>query len=576
MLTNGMGRVLNSVMIPQSVGRDLFRHNHRQTLHLGDVTPAVEARLARWRRTDFVSRLWNRDHTLWSATLVPELVNRLGWLTIVEAMQELVPQLEAFAQEIRADGIRHVVLLGMGGSSLAPEVFQAIFGNPAGHPRLLVLDSTHPDAVRAVEAQVDLQTTLFLVSSKSGTTPETLALLAYFWDRVNQVTIAPGQYFAAITDPGTPLEQLATRRWFRRTWSAPPDVGGRYAALTVFGLVPAALIGVDLPRLLARTASFIKESARERWLPGNDAVVLGAALGELALAGKDKATFIISPGIAPFGAWVEQLIAESTGKDAKGILPVRDEPLLPVDVYGPDRTWVYLRLEGDANERLDAFAAQLEASGKHPVVRIDLADKYDLGQEFFRWEVATAAASALLNLHPFNQPNVQLAKDVAHTLLADFHATSQMPMATSTSPDDAGTIHLFLGQRQPGDYIALLAYLQPTTETTAALVELQRTLGATTHATTTLGYGPRFLHSTGQFHKGGTNSGLFIQLVDTPTAYVPVPVPGQNRSFNVLIQAQALGDYIALTDRGRRVVCVQLGSDVAGGIKLLQDVVRNA
>jgi transaldolase/glucose-6-phosphate isomerase len=559
----------------------------RQWLSLGSYEARLDDRLKAWQAADFACRVWRKDPALWSAQPVPELTDRLGWLNLPEVMHEQVSDLVAFAHEVKSEGIRHVVLLGMGGSSLAPEVFQRTFGNANGCPELIVLDSTHPVAVRAVERQVDLRRTLLLVSSKSGTTIEPLSFFRYFWQRLSQITRTPEDHFVAITDPGTALVRLAGERKFRRVFLATPDVGGRYSALTVFGLVPAALIGVDVHRLLDRAWTMAEACAF--CVPGseNPGLALGAALGELALAGRDKVTFLAGASLAAFPSWVEQLIAESTGKGGKGIVPVASEPLGSPEAYGPDRVFVRLRLEGeqaptgsgqDAN--LESLLDALRAAG-HPVVGIKLATKADLGQEFFRWEFGVTAAGAVLGIHPFNQPDVELAKQLARQAMAkgvsgpdrvgtgggDAGSTGQVPRwsVEAAQPEEVRrSIQNWLEGAKPGSYVALQAYLPPTPETTAGLQELQRVIRDRSRFATTLGYGPRFLHSTGQLHKGGPDTGLFLQLVDDPAD--DLPVPETDYTFGGLIRAQALGDYQALLERHRRVLRVNLGRDVVGGL----------
>jgi len=550
----------------------------RQSLNLGVYQARVDERLQAWQAADFTRRLCCKDLTLWSPEPVPELTDRLGWLSLPETMHEQLDALTAFADEVKAKGVRHVVLLGMGGSSLAPEVFQRTFGSAPGSPELIVLDSTHPAAVRAVETQVNLGRTLFLVSSKSGSTTETLSFFRYFWHRVSQVTGTPGRYFVAITDPGTPLEQLAHERGFRHVFQAPTDVGGRYSALTVFGLVPAALIGLDVHRLLDQAWRMAEACAFCVPEPDNPCLALGAALGELALAGQDKVTFLASPPLEAFPAWLEQLIAESTGKDGKGILPVADEPPASPKVYGADRFFVYLCLEGDEGGDLGSKVVALEAAG-HPLIRIHLREKGDLGQEFFRWEVAVAAAGAVLGIHPFNQPDVQLAKDLTKRAMEQRNRVTgeqgrggEEEVSVAQTETLARALGAWLAGVQVGDYAALQAYLAPTPETTAALQNIRLMLRDRLRLATTLGYGPRFLHSTGQLHKGGPNTGLFLQLVDDPVD--DLPVPETSYTFGTLIRAQALGDYQALMQRGRRVLRVHLGSNGVGGLKGLLEVLH--
>ena len=539
-----------------------------ETLSLGHLTKNVDERLAAWQRGSFARRMWSKDYTLWSKQPVPELTDRMGWLALPEIMHEQVAELNAFAERVRAEGFQHVVLLGMGGSSLAPEVFQRTFGNAAGHPELIVLDSTHPAAVRAAEARVDLSRTLFLVSSKSGTTTETSSFFYYFWQRVREAGKDPGPHFVAITDPGTPLEKLAADRHFRRTFAAPPEVGGRYSALSVFGLVPAALIGADIRRLLDEALTVAESCAFCVPEPLAPPFRLGAAMGELALVGRDKLTFLASPSLGAFPVWAEQLIAESTGKDNKGIVPVADEPLGLPSVYGSDRFFAVLMLEGDSSD-LPAKVKALEAAG-HPVVRIQLRENIELGQEFFRWEVAVAAAGAVLGIQPFNQPDVQLAKELAKKAMSgasQSQAAGADPLRLDKNFSNA--LRELLSSVRAGDYISLQAYLNPTAETWAALQQIRTALRDRTKAATTVGFGPRFLHSTGQLHKGGPNTGVFLQIVDEPAE--DLQVPETNYSFAQLIRAQAEGDYQALKQRGRRVLRVQLGRDTAAGLRQIQE-----
>src|SRR5579864_329363 len=536
----------------------------RQTMQLGGYQPTVEQRLKAWKATNFAHRLWSKDYTLWSPKPVPELTDRMGWLTLPETMQERVPLLTSFADQVKAEGVTHVVLLGMGGSSLAPDVFQRTFGNARGYPELIVLDSTHPDSVRAVESRIDLGKTLFLVSSKSGTTTEMLSFFYYFWDKLGPGRKDRGRQFAAITDPGTPLQKMAEERGFRQVFPAPPEVGGRYSALTAFGLVPAALIGVDVARVLEQAMTMSESAAFCVDEKASPPLQLGAALGELALAGRDKVTFFASPSFSAFPVWVEQLIAESTGKLGKGILPVADEPPAGPNVYGSDRVFVYLQVEGDSDAATEQAVAKLQKAG-HPVARIQAKDTSDIGQEFFRWELAVAAAGSVLSINPFDQPDVQLAKELAKKAMSGPQAAQAGSAdAETVSVDDAhgftGTLNTLLGEIAPGNYVALQAYLQPTPETEKLLQEIRlRLRGGQKKVATTLGFGPRFLHSTGQLHKGGPNTGVFLQFVDEPKN--DVAVPETNYTFGQLIRAQALGDYQALKQRGRRVLRINLGQN---------------
>ena len=500
------------------------------TASLGGLAATVDERIAELARSDATHRIWSGDHTLWAKEPV-EIADRLGWLTVIEAMAEQADDLTAFADGVRTDGIEHVALLGMGGSSLAPEVLYETFGREGDGLRLTVLDTTDPASIRALEAASPPERTLFVVASKSGTTLETLSQLAYFWDRVPD-----GRHFIAITDPGTPLEATARERGFRRVFVSPPDIGGRYSALSHFGLVPAALAGVDLHRLLDEAAEM--QQACHSCVPtvSNPGAWLGALLGEAAKAGRDKLTLVLPEAIASFGTWVEQLIAESTGKEGRGILPVEGEPLGPPEVYGEDRLFVAI---GD-HAGLDA----LEAAG-HPVVRLPYREPYQLGAEFFRWEFATAVAGHVLGIHPFDQPNVQQAKDATARILGG-----------ETVDEATPPLRELLASVQPGDYIAILAYLPRTAAHTAALQAVRMWLRDRYRVATTVGFGPRFLHSTGQLHKGGPPTGVFIQIVgDDPE---DLAIPGQPYTFGQFKHAQALGDLASLRGQGRRVARVTL------------------
>jgi len=548
-----------------------------QTLFLEEYENQVEKRLKTWEQQNFSRRLWAKDPTLWFPEPKPEITDRLGWLELPESMHERLEDFNSLANQVKDEGMSQVVLLGMGGSSLAPDVFQKTFGQAEGYPELVVLDSTHPLAVLSVEDKLDLSRTLFIVSSKSGTTLETLSLFRYFWKQMGQITEKPGPHFVAVTDPGTPLMKLGQERGFRRVFQANPDVGGRYSAFTDFGLVPAALIGMDIHRLLDRAwiasenCSFCVSEEKATGL------VLGAALGELA-GERDKLTFVTSPALRSFPDWVEQLIAESTGKDAKGIVPVANEPFGSPDEYGQDRFFVFLFLEGDDNGELEKRMKALQEAG-HPVVRHDLVEKFDLGKEIFDWEIAVASAGSVIGIHPFNQPDVQLAKDFARKAMEKGggnggEGVSEVEAFSIDEPDIlAKALKEWIIQAQPGDYAAIQAYLSPTQETTAALQNIRLEILKRTRLATTAGYGPRFLHSTGQLHKGGPNSGLFLQIVDEPK--IELPVPETDFSFKSLIRAQALGDYLALKQRGRRVLRVNMKTDIGRGFEILEDLLQN-
>ncbi len=542
----------------------LARHHAHPGVSLGEYLPDVEAAVADLQRREVVARIWKKDHTVWNPDPA-EITDRLGWLNVTEAMSEQVPVLEAFAQEIRDAGFRHVVLLGMGGSSLGPEVLRQAFGKRDGYPQLIVMDSTVPAWVQAVTDAIDPEHTLFLVSSKSGSTVETLSGYRYFRGVVEHA-VGPeraGGSFVAITDARTPLERLAQEDAFRRVFLNPGDIGGRYSLLSYFGLVPAALTGVDIGALLDRA-----DRMREGCVPfvpahDNPGAWLGAVLATLAARGRDKLTLVASPSIGGFGLWVEQLIAESTGKDGKGIVPVAGEPLGTPVSYGDDRLFVYLRLEGDDNTAADKALADLEAAGQS-LVRLDLTDRLDLGAEFFRWEMATAVAGALLGIHPFNQPNVQGAKDRTEGVLQEYRSAGRLPQVKA--PD---SLKALLSQAGPGRYLAIMAYLHQTPEIDEALAELRRAVMEKHHIATTVGYGPRFLHSTGQLHKGGPDSGLFLQITDDHPG--DLPVPGEPYTFGILADAQALGDLQVLQTLGRPSARVRLGGAGVAGVRKLTE-----
>lgn len=518
-------------------------------------------------------RILARDHTVWRPDPT-EIANRLGWLDSPHVMRDAVGPIRQFIDAVRADGYTHALLLGMGGSSLAPEVFRAVFGVAAGFLDLSVLDSTQPDAVLAKARALDPARTLFLPATKSGGTVETLSLLKYFYNRTADALgpAAAGRHFAAITDPGSGLEALAQHLDFRHIFRNDPNIGGRYSALSHYGLVAAGAIGADLDRLLDRAARAIADPQ-----PG---IQLGTFLGTGALAGRDKLTLIASPAVSAVGAWVEQLIAESTGKDSKGLLPVNLEPECAACAYGADRLFVHLRLDDAADARAQAIAA-----AGHPVLCLQLADASDLGAAFFHWEIATTIAGFFLRIHPFDQPDVEAAKDLARQMVAAYQRRGALP---EPAPDLVDGLALygpvqgttlpqalahFLGAPKR-EYIALQAHLPPTPATTTALQDLRGQLLAHTGLATTLGFGPRFLHSTGQLHKGDAGRGLFIQLTADSAEDAPIPdaagAAASSITFGVLAQAQALGDRQALVQRGRAVLRIHLGADIAAGIAQLR------
>ena len=540
--------------IQDKMARLAAREHRHPGVSLGRYLPDVEAALADLNQRDVIGRTWRKDHTVWKPDPT-EITNRLGWLTVTDLMSDQVPVLQAFADEIRTAGYRHVVLLGMGGSSLGPEVLRQTFGSAEGYPELIVLDSTVPSWVLAVAEAIDPARTLFLVSSKSGSTVEPNTFYAYFRSLVEEAVgkQQAGRNFVGITDPGTSLEKLGREHQFRKVFSNPPDIGGRYSVLSYFGLVPAALTGVDVAELLYR-ADCMREGC-DASVPAHDnpGAWLGAVMGTLARQGRDKLTLVTSPAISGFGLWVEQLIAESTGKEDKGIVPIAAEPIAGTGSYGDDRLFVHLRLEGDDNSDTDEAIARIQSSGQ-PVVRLDLQDKYDLGAEFYRWEFATAVAGAVLGIHPFDQPNVQGAKDMTDRVLKQNRTSGALP---DTGP--GGSLQELLSEVRPGDYLAIMAYLRQTPEVGRALEVLRRNVTERYGIATTLGYGPRFLHSTGELHKGGPTSGMFLQL--TTSHQEDVAVPGEPYTFGTLADAQALGDMEALRASGRRAARVRLGAD---------------
>lgn len=555
---------------------------------LGAYQDAVDTVLAEIRGQRVIERIWDHDHTIWKPEAT-EISNRLGWLHIAEAMGDEVQRLLEFAAGVRADGYTHALLLGMGGSSLAPEVFRTTFGVQEGYLDLAVLDSTDPAAVAALAERLDPQQTLFIVSTKSGTTVETLSFFKFFYNWVKDAIGAQqaGDHFIAITDPGSPLVDFAERHHFREIFLNDPNIGGRYAALSHVGLVPAALIGMDIKLLLNRAIAMTDSCKISKPPQGdtNTAVRLGAVLGALAKAGRDKVTLVASTEIASFGDWLEQLVAESTGKEGKGILPVVGEAVGSPDQYGADRLFVHLFLEGDTTN--DAAVGALEKAG-HPIVRLLLHDPYDLGGQCFLWEMAVAMACHILRVNPFNQPNVEAAKIRARQAVDEYTTRGILPVETPILTDGAIAVYggvkgenpgaaltAFLKQGEGGAYVAIQAYMRSTPEIEAALQGLRTKVRDRFRLATTLGYGPRFLHSTGQLHKGDGGRGLFIQLTVDDPKDIPIPdeggSPESSLTFGVLKTAQAHGDQQALFDAGRRVIRFHLGRDVVKGLKTLSD-----
>jgi glucose-6-phosphate isomerase len=517
-----------------------------------DLQASVAERAEETARENVAQRVWGHDPSLWGGPGVPEIENRLGWLTVSDAMLEQTPELRAFAAEVRADGFTDAVLLGMGGSSLGPEVLRRSFGDSPEGLRLQVLDSTHPDVIKAVQESVDLEKTLFIVSSKSGGTVETLSHYRHF------KSLAKPNQFVVVTDPGSPLEQIAEDDGLRRAFLNTPDIGGRYSVLSYFGLVPAALMGVNVEALL-HSAQEAERNCREGSPESNAALWLGAAIGEMARHGRDKLTFLVSGRIESFGLWAEQLVAESTGKKGRGILPVADEPLGEADVYGTDRVFAYLRNADEADGRLDAAIEQLAAAG-HPTMTLDTHGPVDLGRVFFLAEYAVAVAGWVLEINPFDQPNVQEAKDKTKAVLD----SGSIP---TIEPADDEQLRALLGDANPPHYVAIMGYLPPSGELDAAIAELRSTIRAATGAAVTFGYGPRFQHSTGQLHKGGPPTGRFLQLVNDPET--DVEIPGESYTFATLIAAQSAGDLQTLRDHGLAAARVKLDGDPAEAVRAL-------
>ena len=561
----------------------------RQALDLGSHEDDVRRRMAGLEESQFSTRLWRKDPGLWKADPKDQQVirNALGWLHVAEKMEENLWGLDKFVAAVKVAGFRHVVHLGMGGSSLAPLVLARTFGPGAAGLPLTVLDTTDPTTILKIEREIPIAETLFIVASKSGTTAEPLAFGDYFFAKVKALKgDHAGENFVAITDPDTPLVKLAHERDFRHTFLNFADIGGRYSALSYFGLVPAALMGLDVDELLIRALRMEHACAACVPMRENPGVALGTVMGELAKHGRDKVTLVTSQSIATLGTWLEQLLAESTGKDDTGLLPVAGEPLGGPSVYSDNRIFVYLRLEDDVDEALENGIAALQAAGQ-PVITIHMDDRLDLAQEFFRWEIATATAGSILGINAFNQPNVQESKDNTNHLLAKLERTGQLseeaPAVTDgplslyiqdAAPTLVKTLARFLVQTHHGDYVALMAYLPEESATEEALQAIRVSLRDRLQVATTLGYGPRFLHSTGQFHKGGSNTGLFLQL--TADNVEDVAVPGKPYTFGVFKQAQALGDLEALRQHKLRVIRVHLGADVNQGLAALKQAVQLA
>ncbi len=568
-----------------------------------DLDAAVKKNLNDWRASGKVRRLWQHDASLWTGE---DEASWLGWLGITDEQLASAGQLKAFASEVKGGGFSDILLLGMGGSSLCPEVLALTFGQTPGFPRLHILDSTDPAQIRSVQNKVDLAKTLFIVSSKSGSTLEPNIYKQYFFERVQQTVGADkaGSRFIAITDPGSKMQQVAERDRFRHIFYGLPSIGGRYSALSNFGMVPAAAMGLDTDKFLKRTKEMVEACKASAPVEQNPGVMLGLIVGSAAKLGRDKLTLITSPGIADLGAWLEQLIAESTGKLGKGVIPVDREDIGAPDAYGNsnnshDRIFAYVRLETAPDAAQDAKVSALEQSGQ-PVVRIAVSDIYNLGQEFFRWEIATAVAGSVLGINAFNQPDVEASKIATKQLTSSYESSGSLPpekpivdeagfklftddknaadlakvaaAATSSGSPLKNYLRAHLARLGAGDYFALLGYLEMSAEHEALLQALRMTVRDRKHVATCLGFGPRFLHSTGQAYKGGPNSGVFLQI--TCDDAQDLPVPGQKYTFGVVKAAQARGDFQVLADRQRRALRVHLGGDVKAGLTNLAELIK--
>jgi transaldolase/glucose-6-phosphate isomerase len=558
-----------------------------------DLSEAVKGVLDDWRKEGKARRLWAGDASLWTNT---DEAKWLGWLNVVDAELKDAGRLESVAADIKRAGFADAVLLGMGGSSLGPEVLGQTFGPGAGFPKLHILDSTDPAQIRHLESAIDIARTLFIVSSKSGSTLEPNIFKQYFWDRAKAVLGEDGaaQHFIAITDPGSALKESARKEKFHAVCHGLPTIGGRYSVLSDFGMIPAAASGIAVRPFLERTAAMVRSCAASVPPVENPGIVLGAILGAAAKMGRDKLTVIASAGIAGLGAWLEQLLAESTGKLGRGIVPLDGEPIGAPAVYGSDRLFAYVRLSTDQDSEHEQAVAALEAAGQ-PVVRITVSDKLQLGQEFFRWEIATAVAGSVLGINPFDQPDVEAQKVKTRELTAAYESSGKLPpeepfftadgIALYTDPANAGVLKrpattlpailkAHLARAQAGDYVALLAYIERNPAHSEALTRLRRMIRDRTRAATCLGFGPRFLHSTGQAYKGGPNSGVILQI--TADDAEDLPVPGQRYTFGVVKAAQARGDFDVLADRGRRLLRVHLTQDVEAGLKTLTKAIEQA
>ncbi len=592
LFSDSWGALLGAIVYKQ---KQLSSGSERVRLELGSYNPNYQSALGALTERDFLKRLWSKDAELWSNDPAhAEIIKRaLGWLDIPQRMLDSVANLRTFAQEVAAE-FEHVVVLGMGGSSLAPDIMRETFGRVEGFPRLHVLDSTDPPQIRELEEAIDVERSLFIVASKSGTTTEPDAFYRYFCDRVSKIVGASkcGRHFIAITDPGTELENEAKAQGFRACFVNDPNIGGRYSALSFFGIVPAALAGYDISCLLDRGLGAMAANDKTVAPDSAPGVKFGAAIGGLAQAGRDKLTIVTHPSVAAFGAWAEQLIAESTGKNGKGILPVEGEPLGAPGVYGSDRVFVYVGGNlPNADAKTEEQLRALQSAG-HPVIRLAMNDPYDVGEQFYLWEIATAAAGSLLEIDAFDQPNVQESKDNTKALLKEFAQKGAFdepsPAVTGealelsflsgsssiSASEPAQALAQIFNEVNPGDYVAFCAYIARNRAHTQTLSEMRTRVRDARKSATTLGFGPRFLHSTGQEHKGGPDTGIFIQIVaDAP---FDLAIPGMGVGFRTLIAAQALGDLQSLDKRNRRGVRVHIKGDLDRGLETLSGLIDEA
>jgi transaldolase/glucose-6-phosphate isomerase len=566
---------------------------NRQTYKLaGPLAGAVVASIEDWKRNNKVARLWQKDASLWTGT---DESNWLGWLTITEEQLAHTEVFRQIAEDVRKARFRHALLLGMGGSSLCPEVLRMTFGKIKGFPELHVLDSTDPAQIRAIEAKLDLKSTICIVSSKSGSTLEPNIYKQYFFERVKAKVGGKeaGNRFIAITDPGSKMQQVAEADKFRKIFFGVPSIGGRYSALSNFGMVPGAIMGLDVAKFLKNTEEMVQACGASTAADANPGVILGNVLGVAANHGRDKLTIITSPGIFDLGAWLEQLIAESTGKSGKGIIPVDRERLAKPAIYGDDRVFAYLRLASKPNKAQDAAVTALEKAG-HPVVRITLPNVYNLGQEFFRWEIATAVAGSIMGINAFNQPDVEASKIETKKLTTQYEATGSLPPESPFFEDQgiklfadeknaaalkggtklADVLKTHLARAGAGDYFAVLGYITMNPVNEKALQGMRHAVRDEKKVATVLGFGPRFLHSTGQAYKGGPNSGVFLQI--TCDDAKDLAVPGQKYTFGIVKAAQARGDFAVLAERGRRALRVHLGKNLKSGLATLARAVQKA